>query len=243
MKPDEIRFFAGRYLAPRLTAFKRHDLAWDEPSDEVFVCPVEFVSTPIGWTKCSLTLIAPPVHLGRETHVLVGVRSLPLYCPASDVLDVGIKRGHGLRGRLATFRHRWAIGSGAGDEVAAELAQAVEEQWPAAVEEIGTPQGVARQIKGEATRDLAWLETFAYSRFLAGDVVGAGQSIEKILRNQNRTGPLNLRATQFKRLLESDPAAAADLLDTWRRERLQTLGLLDLAAPRESLVVAAPIDG
>jgi hypothetical protein len=239
MNPDEIRFFSGRYLAPRLTWLKRHDLAWAEPSDAEFVCPIEFVSAPIGWIKCSLTLTSPPAHLGRETHVLVGVRTLPLYCPAADVLDVGIERGHGLRARLSTFRHRWAIGSGAGDDVAAELAQAVKEQWPAAVAKNGTPEGIARAIRDEAARDIGWLETLAYSRVLAGDIAGAGASIARILRDPNRTGAVNLRATHINRVL-LNPAAAADRLAEWRLERLETEGLLDLAAPRVALEIAEP---
>ncbi|HEY5488669.1 MAG TPA: hypothetical protein VIK00_02440 [Candidatus Limnocylindrales bacterium] len=241
MNPDEIRFFAGRYLAPRLTWLKRHDLAWVEPSDAEFVCPIEFVASPIGWIKCSLTLTSPPAHLGRETHVLVGVRTLPLYCPEADALDVGIKRGHGLLSRLSTFRHRWAIGSGAGEEVATELARAIEEQWPAAIRQIGTPQGVAEEIRGEAARDIRWLETLAYSRMLAGDRVGAGQAIAQILRNPNRTGAVNSRVTQINRVLFSDPAVAADRLFEWRRERLEAQGLVDIAAPRPALEVADPV--
>lgn len=241
MNPDEIRFFAGKYLQSRLTWLKRHDLAWVEPSDTQFVSPVEFVATPIGWIKCSLTLTSPPAHLGRETHVLVGFRSLPLYCPAAEALDLGFKRGHGLRARVTTFRHRWAIGPGAGDDVAEELAQAVKEQWPAAVRQIGTPEGIAKAIQDEATRNIGWEETLAYSRLLAGDRAGAGQSIARILRNPNRTGPVNLRATQINRVLLSDPAAAADRLSEWRRERLEAEGLLQLAAPRAALVLADPV--
>ena len=240
MNPDEIRYFAGRYLEPRLTWLKRRDLVWAEPSDTSFVCPIEFVAVPIGWIKCSLTLTSPPAHLGREAHVLVGVRTLPLYCPAADVLDLGIKRGHGLRASLSTFRHRWTIGSGAGDDVAAELAAAVEEQWPAAVQAIGTPQGVAKEIEHEAERNIGWLETLAYSRILAGDIAGAGQSIAHILRDPNRTGPVNLRATQMNRVLLS-PAAAADRLAEWRQERLEAEGLLDFAAPRVALEITDPV--
>lgn len=240
MNPDGIRFFAGRYLEPRLTWLKRHDLAWAEPSEAEFVCPIEFVAAPIGWIKCSLTLTSPPAQLGRETHVLVGVRTLPLYCPAADVLDVGIKRGHGLRARLSTFRHLWAIGSGAGDEVAAELAQAVEEQWPAAVKRIGTPEGVANEIEHEAERDIGWLETLAYSRVLAGDIAGAGRSIARVLRDPNRTGAVNLRATQINRVL-LNPTAAADRLAEWRQERLEAEGLLALAAPRVALETTDPL--
>jgi hypothetical protein len=235
MNPDEIRFFAGRYLAPRLPWLRRHDLAWPEPSDAAFVCPIEFVATPVGWIKCSLTLTSPPAHLGRESHVLVGVRTLPLYCPASDVLDIGVKRGHGLRAGLSTFRHRWAIGPGAGEEVAEELVQAVVEQWPAAVGRIGTPGGVAAEVAGEAARGLGWLETLAWSRVLAGDLDGASQAVGRILRNPNRSGALNLRATQMRRALESDPHAAVELLARWREERLAAEGLLEIAAPRSAL--------
>jgi hypothetical protein len=235
MNPDEIRFFAGRYLAPLVPQLKRHDLAWAEPADEEFVCPVEFVAVPIGWIKCSLTITAPPTHLGRATHVLVGLRTLPLYCPAADVLDFGIKRGHGLRASLTIFRQRWAIGTGAGEQVATELAEAVEEQWETAVRKIGTPEGVAAEIGYEARNDLGRLETLAYSRLLSGDFDLAARSVDQILTNPNRSGSLTGRASQIKRAILSDPATATRFLVEWRRARLASEGLLELAAPQSSL--------
>jgi hypothetical protein len=235
MNPDEIRYFAGMHLEPRLPRLKRRDLAWAEPSDDAFVCPIEFVAVPVGWIKCSLTLIAPPRPLGRETHILVGVRAIPLYCPEAEPLDVGVKRGHGWSAGLATFRHRWPIGPGAGDEAAAELARSIEEQWPAAIRKIGTPSGVAREVRDEASRNLGWLETLAYSRILAGDDAGAADAIRRILRNPSRTGEMNLRATQIAHTMESDPGATIEMLLEFRRRRLALENLLELAAPLAAL--------
>jgi hypothetical protein len=235
MNPDEIRYFAGMYLEPRLPWLKRRDLAWAEPSGDAFVCPIEFVAVPIGWIKCSVTLTSPPQALGRETHVLVGVRALPLYCPAAEPLDVGVRRGHGWSSGLATFRHRWAIGPGAAGDVAAELARSIEDQWPGAMRKIGAASGVAREARDEASRNLGWLETLAYSRILAGDDVGAMDSIRRLLRNPSRTGEMNLRAAQIARTLTADPAATTETLQEFRRGRLASENLLELAAPPATL--------
>ena len=250
MNPQDIAHFAETYLEPRLEAltrldartrldaFVRHDLPWESAAPDAFVCPVEFVAIPIQWIKCSFTLTAPPLRLGREDHVLVGFRFSALYDPGAVDFDIGVNRGHGPLARLAIFRHRWAVGPDAGETVAAELARAMDEQWPAAFARFGTVEPYIAQIKRHAAADVGWLETLAYSHALAGDVEAARQAVARILRDPHRTPEINDRAALIGRLLASSPAAAIDRLTEWRRGRLEAEGLLPFAAKRKVAPVA-----
>jgi hypothetical protein len=241
----DLQTFAARYLEPRLSWLKRRDLPVPDRSEETFVCPVELVLAPIEWIKCSLVLIAPPSHLDREKTALVGVRFVALWRPGADDFDIGVNRGHGFLSGLRPFRHRWLLGPGAGDAAADELAAAVEEQWPAAIARAGNIEGYVRAIAqgtepndswinftGRSPHlDVGWLETAAYAYVLLGDPETAHDCVVR-LRRRDLQGASVARANQIDRLLAHDPAAAVDQLYAWRQERLNSEGLLDLAAPR-----------
>jgi hypothetical protein len=244
MNPRDLESFATEYLEPRLPWLTRRDLPWDDPSPEAFVCPVEFVAAPIEWIKCSLTLNSPPALLGRERYTLVGFRFVALWTPEAPDGDLGVNRpGHGPLARLATFRHRWAMGADAGADVADELARAAQEQWPAALRKLGDVESYFGAVKGDAETEPSWpfgredpatarlAEAVAYAPLLLGDPSGAQKRILR-LRRRDGAGAAGSRAAQIERNLSSHPGAAVDLLYEWRRARLEAEGLLGLAAPR-----------
>ncbi len=244
MNPNDLQTFARTCLEPRLPSLKRREQSWPEPSDDAFVCPVEFVATPIEWIKCSLVLVSPPAHLQREKSALVGFRFVALWRPMAPDLDIGVKRS-GLLAAMSAFRHRWPVGPGAGDKVADELVAAVNAQWPAAFEGPGTVEGYARAIGRGAQNtdswvafnrlpthgDVPWLETLAYAHLLMGDS-GAAHDCVVRLRKRDTTGKYVGRANEIDRYLFSSPGLAVDQLYAWRHERLEAEGLLDWAAPR-----------
>jgi hypothetical protein len=244
MNPQDLQTFAAKYLEPRLPWLERRNLTWPEPSAEAFVCPVEFVLKPIEWVKCSVALIAPPSHLGRESHTLVGFRFVALWRPGAEDFDIGVKRGYGLRAGLTPFRHRWPLGPSAGDSIADELAAAVKEQWDEAFDSCGNLEGYVRAIAPNAEShdswirftiperlDVGWLETLAYGYVLLGDPETAHECVVR-LRGRDIEGTTYARADKFDKLVASNPAAAVDQLYAWRREVLEAERLLDLAAPR-----------
>jgi hypothetical protein len=242
--PRDLQRFGAEYLEPRLLWLKRRDIGWLEPSEEAFVCPIEFVHTPIEWIKCSLVLIAPPAHLERDKYALIGFRFVAMWRPGADDFDIGVNRGRGFLSGLRPFRHRWPIGPRAGESIAEELAAAAREQWDEAFSRCGNLQGYVQAITPNAQAhdswvrfvtperlDVGWLETLAYAHVLMGDPETAHECVLR-LRSRDADGTCVGRANQIDRLMASDPAAAVDQLYAWRQEQIEADGLLDYAAPR-----------
>lgn len=222
MQPQELRSFAAEHLGPRLPWLMRRDLSWGEPSDRDFVCPTEFVLTPVGPIKCDFTMTAVPVDQGRGSVVNVGFGFLPLYLPFTFALSVALRRRR-------SFSTRWPLRSGAGEEMAIEMARAIESQWARQAKAGGTVEGLIRGLRYDAG-DRKMLEVLAYSHVLAGDHEGALGAIRRVV-TLDLVEADRARIGRMEALIQSDAQAAVDQLGAWRLERLADLGLLDVAAP------------
>jgi hypothetical protein len=222
MTPEELRRFAVDYLEPRLPWLVRHDLPWTEPSDNEWVCPTEFVLTPVGPIKCDFGMTLPPTDLGRATSANVGFGFMALYVPFDGTLGVALRRG---RAPWA----RWQLPAEPGEETAVELVRAIEAQWPSDFKRSGTVEGLIESLHYDADQDPQMLEVLAYSQAATGDCDAALLSLREA-----KEFPVSevdaARVSEMETLLQSDPPAALDRLASWRLEHLRRMGLLEVAA-------------